>query len=390
MLRRMFTIPNVLAGTIDNIKKLEKSTETENLINGKRWKEVKKSYSENEIIIPLELYTDDFETGNSLGSNAGTHKMTAFYMSFPTIPAHFLSSSEYILEVMLYPARLKSEEMQRCVASLIETLKDLEENGIEIGDRRVFFVMTRILGDNLALNEILGFTTSFNSTKFCRMCTLTKNDTKKNGLPTETDMRTVENYQRELELNELSKTGIREKCVFNDLKNFHCTQNFVCDIMHDLFEGIVKNDVAKILSIFIKDKKLKKINLEFINSIKQNFDYGSVEIGNLSMPLCDHHLKNNNLKMSASETKCFIFFLPLMLGSYIEEDNEYWKLLMLLVDITDIVMKSKWSETSLQMLQETIISYTTLYAHIFGPTLKPKHHNMLHYVKCIRENGPLR
>lgn len=393
MIERLLMLPDFLKSMLQNIEALQSENKMKSLINGQRWKKIVKNYPEETIVIPIDIYTDDFESGNALGSNAGTHKITGFYFSFPTLPSHLLSSPEFIFEALLFPARLKKDEMEFCIEKLIEVLKDFETNGVEVTIEgkmtKIFIVVSRILGDNLALNEILGFSLSFNAIKYCRLCTMTRDMTRQNMIPSNNELRSIEQYEKDILENEISKTGIHKKCHFNNLKNFHCTENMVCDIMHDLYEGIIKNDLALLFKILIEDKNTP-IDLEILNSIKQNFDYGILEIGNLSIPITEKHLKNKSLKMSASEMRTFIFFVPLMFGHLMDKNNEYWQMILMLVDISDIVMSSSFDEISKEKLEKSIHSYTSKYVQLFGYTLKPKHHFLQHYLQCIEINGPLR
>jgi hypothetical protein len=371
-----------------------KSTEISNFVNGSHWKEIRSNYSDDDIVIPFDFYVDDFETGNALGSNAGTHKITANYISFPVFPTHLQSSTKYVFECLLYPARLKAAEMNHCLEKLISIFEELEQNGIEIEieeeTRTIYFVLGRVLGDNLGVNEILGFTKGFNANKFCRLCPIEKNESKRLAISTEADLRTVEEYQQGLMQNDPKLTGIYDDCCLNVLNNFHCTKNIVCDILHDVFEGLAKYDLPMCLKALIANKSLKDVTLENINTLKQNFNYGSIEIGNLSKPIEAEHIKNAILRMSGSESRTFLRFTPLMMGHLIPRNNKHWQLILMLVELADTMMIAEFSEDNLQQLREQITSYNSKFVELFGATLRPKHHFVSHYIECILNNGPLR
>lgn len=61
---------------------------------------------------------------------------------------------------------------------VIKQLNSLAIEGIKININgkliTILFKLALIIGDNLGLNSILGFTTSFNSDIFCRFCKVTK------------------------------------------------------------------------------------------------------------------------------------------------------------------------------------------------------------------------
>ena len=63
---------------------------------------------EGEFIIPLLLYSDDFETGNPLGSQRGVHKVCAFYCSVLSIPKRNQGNLNNILLVALAKTKLIS------------------------------------------------------------------------------------------------------------------------------------------------------------------------------------------------------------------------------------------------------------------------------------------
>lgn len=59
------------------------STPMSNIIMGKTWNTI--NTENKEIILPLILYFDDFESGNPLGSHAGCYKIGAVYFTIATI-----------------------------------------------------------------------------------------------------------------------------------------------------------------------------------------------------------------------------------------------------------------------------------------------------------------
>lgn len=66
-------------------------------------------------------------------------------------------------------------------------------------------------------------------------------------------LRTIESYERDVLINDISVTGIKEKCVFHSLNDFHVTTNFAVDIMHDLLEGVCNYDLTTLLNALIFD-----------------------------------------------------------------------------------------------------------------------------------------
>lgn len=75
------------------------------------------------------------------------------------------------------------------------------------------------------------------------------------------------------------ETGNRGKCAFNTIPSFHVIDNLSVDVMHDVVEGICHYDMANSTLHFIQNKFL---TLDLLNSRKRTFEYGDIEIGNIS------------------------------------------------------------------------------------------------------------
>jgi len=95
-----------------------------------------------------------------------------------------LSKSDFIFVAAYFKTTLgKKFGIDLFLQPLVNCLKRLENEGIvistDLGSKRFFFVLCNILGDNLGLNEVLGFNTSFNSNSYCRLCPKTKQDLRK-------------------------------------------------------------------------------------------------------------------------------------------------------------------------------------------------------------------
>lgn len=125
---------------------------------------------------------------------------------------------------------------------MVQVLKKLEiyalgiqtENGI-VNDK---FIMGLLLGDNLGLKVVLGFSKSFSSLYYCRFCLIVKTDAQKDFSENKIFLRNRINYNESIQRDLMAENSISAICVFNNIPSFHCTENFSVDIMHDLFEGV--------------------------------------------------------------------------------------------------------------------------------------------------------
>ncbi|XP_067645288.1 uncharacterized protein [Eurosta solidaginis] len=355
--KAIFEIPCLLQSTLQNTEKYLKESSIQNFVSGRIFK-ARKDKIQSELVIPYILYFDDFQINNALGSH--TYSICGCYYSFPSMPKHLLSKLQYIFHgAFISTKTVKSSGVENSFLYLVHELKLLEE-GIEIvtenGSKKVHFVLGLVIGDNLAVNSIMGFVQSFNSKRFCRVCTRTKDQMRSDVSEEQEALRNEENYYKDLSENNYQETGIREVCVFDNLKYFSVTENFTFDLMHDVFEGVCIYDVCNVLLNLIKDEV---ITLDIINSRKQFFQFGEIEIGNKSPPLEAGRLSNYNLKMSASEVACFIHFLPLMIGDLIPRDNEHWKFFLILTQIIEYILKPQIATEELVVLEELIKAQTS-------------------------------
>lgn len=101
----------------------------------------------------------------------------------------------------------------------------------------------------------------------------------------------------------------------------------------------------------------------------------------------DYIKKHGRLRMSASESIFFVRYFGLMIGEYIPEDNELWKLYIKLREIVNIITSPDIMNSHLLQLQILIEEHHKLYVKLFGP-LKAKFHLLIHYVNIILRNGP--
>ncbi|KAG5672923.1 hypothetical protein PVAND_003011 [Polypedilum vanderplanki] len=386
------SLPGIFNAIQHNIHEIEKSSDVQNFIQGKTWRGVLKNFKKDEIVLPLLLYYDEFEPDNPLSANAGNNKVCGFYFTIPVIPQYLLSSSDYIFVTQICLSRIKDEDLDLCLEPIVHELKLMENDGIVLNicgeEIKVFIVLGAVIGDNLALNEILGFQKSFNSNVFCRICFAPKNLTIKDFKEREDYIRTEENYEIQLVENDSKKSGIKCKSTLSTLKYFHVTRNLVADIMHDIYEGVARYDIAKILNYFIYEKKY--FDLSSFNKLKNTFDYGQREIGNLSREFSEQHIKKGSIMISASEMKLFIEFSTMIIGHKVPETDQKWKLLKTLVDLCDNLMKSAYSYDDIKNIKQIIEKYLKLRVKCFDEDLKPKHHFLLHYHRIISACGPLR
>lgn len=275
--------------------------------------------------MPLFLYFDDFEINNALGSHAGNNKLGAIYTSLPCLPPEYSSSLENIFLACLFKSVNRQEFGNRAIFSeLVSELNFLEVTGIDIlydGEIKFFFSLGLILVDNLGLHSILGFSESFMANFSCRFCKSNKSDCNHQLVQIDENLRNEVNYTTAIAINNLSLTGIKELCIFYEIQSFHVTKNYAVDIMHDILEGVCKYDIGMMLKVMVYN--LNYFTIDTLNNRIEPLNYRPINIRNRPPLISNDSLKHGSIKMSASETLCFIKYLTLIVGELVPLNSEF-------------------------------------------------------------------
>lgn len=389
--KKMFEKENNLQNILTRLSQKGDSNIMSDFIDGALWKQ-KMEGCKGDIVIPFYLYVDDLEINNPLGAKATSDQIAVIYFSFPNLNSHKLDS-------IFLAGIIKTNDMKQfgndvCLRSLVTEIKFLEEEGLTLfalspKPIKVKFMLALILGDNLGVNSLLDFSKSFSANYYCRFCTDSKQICQHLSQENAATMRNIEKYNNDLKKNDFKQTGVRKKSVLNDIKSFHVVNNFAVDVMHDIFEGICHYDIAHILLYYIYECKL--FTLEELNICKNNFNYGQIEIGNMSPPIkFEEHLQKKKFKMSARQMMTFTHFLPLMIGHFIPKNDEVWAFFLGLLKIIDIIMSFKISKSEIILLRLLIKEHNEQFTRLFKDTLKPKFHLLVHYPTVIEHSGPPR
>lgn len=388
----LFQKKGVLSATINYINRLNSVKSYENFIQGRLWRNILQSMcpQEGEIILPLFLYFDDYTLGNALGSRASKTKLGALYLSIPCLPPHLFTALDSIFLFALFNSNDRTTFGNTAVFTpIIQELQKLQDNAIAIENGsnvvRLRFRLALIVGDNLGLHSILGFNESFSSNYCCRFCKIHKKDLKTAVVLDPILKRTKESYESDVQLANPALTGIKESCIWHRLSDYHVTNNYAVDVMHDLLEGVCVFDITALLRSLIVNYKL--FSLETLNNRIASFHYGHSDSLNTPQPLSMEQL-HSKIKMSASEMLCFVRHLGLLIGDFVPETLDVWHIWINLREIIDTVCSPSLLFCENKRLAFLIREYLDLVVFHFK-ALKPKHHFLLHYSDVFDYSGPL-
>ncbi|KAL4710284.1 hypothetical protein ACJJTC_003564 [Scirpophaga incertulas] len=370
-------------GVYDTIIKYQTELSNEkdvirNVVQGKMWYDLHEKHR-----IPLIVYFDDLETGNPLGSHSGKNKIGVVYISVALIPPEYSSRLENIFLATLFYSNDRNLVGNKAIfESLIKDLNMLYDEGININVnesiKTVKFAVACVAGDNLGIHSVMGFHESFASSHYCRFCLLSKQECQLQLSSNDNAKRNLVNYE-----DDVTKCrGLKEKCVWNEIKEFHVYKNLYCDVMHDFCEGIHRYGMALVINKLIGEKIF---TLEQLNQRIKYFDFNS---SNPPPLITKSHLQHGSIVFSASEMMCLVRNFQFLVGDLVPCEHLIWLYYVCMLELTNVVMAQAFSSDLLQYLESLICEHHERYIEIFG-ALKPKHHFVTHYPDVIARMGPL-
>ncbi|KAI4454099.1 hypothetical protein MML48_scaffold00000237 [Holotrichia oblita] len=391
VLKKFLELPHVLSEILTYTTNLKSESTIQNIVQTKFWNNKVKECKSNDIVFPLFLYFDEYETGNVLGSHSTIHKMGAVYISLPCIPIVYQSKLENIFLALLFHSRdFKKFGSNMIFSKLVDELNKLFDEGIIVkhlnGTLKIRFLLALVLGDNLGLNTIMGFVESFRANSYCRFCKCRRNETEQLTTENQQLRRDKTNYKNDLKLANPSATGIKEECILNQVRLFHATENFCVDIAHDIFEGIALFDFQELLYQFIIVDKF--FTIDILNYQLKYFDYGKQNINKPPLLTLDN-VNKKKFNMSCAELKSLALYAGLMFAQFVPRSNPHWDIYITLRKILEIILCTTSDSNTSKTLEVLIIRHHTLYLNLFNNHLKPKHHNLTHYPEIINKVGPI-
>lgn len=188
-----------------------------------------------------------------------------------------------------------------------------------------------IAGDNLGSHQIGGLVENFNvSGYFCRYCYI-HNIKNQNDMNKIYQKRTIYLHVSDLNIDRATNDsfkGVKSDSILNNLYNFDITKSLPLCLAHDLFEGIVQEDLMISINKLVVDKV---ISYDLSNTKKWrqlNFCCES----KIHLPLLK---KKDKLPGTATQNMLLLIILP-----FAVEDipniikSEIWSLILLLRKIT--------------------------------------------------------
>lgn len=342
--------------------------------------------------LQIQLYYDDVETTNPLGSKTKIHKMGAVYFVIRNLPQQFTSSLSHIHLCLLFNSiDRETYGLGKIMEPLLEDLRQLESCGVDINvngqNHKLYGTITVLTADNLAMHTLCGYVESFSANKPCQFCLIDKEEMQTVLDDDKVEMRTRQNYTEHAILCDASATGVKENSCLNTLKYFHVTENICADIMHDVLEGVAPLELKLLLRHLVYEEKC--LTLQQLNNRIVTYDYGYSNIKNKPSVIVNLKSSEGAIRQTASQMWCLIQALPFLVGDRVDRSNEYWHLFILLREICSIIFAPVVTTGLAVFLKQVIIDHHLLFKKLYSRNLIPKHHFMTHYARLICSFGPI-
>jgi hypothetical protein len=183
--------------------------------------------------------------------------------------------------------------------------------------------------------------------------------------------------------------GVRERCLFNCLRAFHCIGQTPYDFMHDWLEKVAPVDSQSILMAFVNSGTF---TLRAYNQALGNLRLEDYEVRDRPFPVKEEDKK---LAGKALSVALHVRLMPLIVSSLVElkEDCDLLAFLVTIHSINEILLADCLSPEDAFILQKLIVKYFSL-RHSCSEKypsfakLVPKHHYLEHYPAQILAFGP--
>ncbi|XP_064468606.1 uncharacterized protein LOC135381211 [Ornithodoros turicata] len=341
--------------------------------------------------ICLQLYADELEICDPLGSKRGKHKLLGVYFSILNLPQRSTLSNIHLV-LLVNDKQATAYGLEKVFAPLLNDVAHLENEGITVNGEVLkgsVFIMT---GDNLSSHRIGGFKCSFSGGRICRFCLALRNEINYKHQEADFVMRTPQCHNHHLSMlkkgiSTVSLYGVREPCVLN-FSGFDATNNFPSDVMHDFLEGVVPFAMKHIIRQLVSSGFF---SLDQLNQQIQSYKYEQCDLKNKPEKLSRDFLQGKAaLKGSASQIWCFFRHFAVYVGDCVPCGHSAWELYLQLREIVNIVMCRKLPTSYVPYLHRIINFFCLDFRALFPEAAVPcKMHYLAHYPSFVYKYGPL-
>jgi hypothetical protein len=286
----------------------------------------------------FDLYYDDYEISNPIGSHRKKHKQGLFYWQLLNIPPEYRSRLSSIqLLACAKSLDIKKFGLKHLSSDFIISLQKLY-SGTELTvngtTRKYHGLLVGVLGDTLAAQMLGGFKEGVGTAyKPSRNCEVTCNELSLSRTAKDFAQRDEQEHRDRCNmLTTLGKKsrkywsrhyGITQTSIFMSVPGFSITKCLLQDPLHVLLEGVNKICVKLLLNNLIFVNQF--FTLEDINAAITNFCYSYSDALDKPRTIERNDLLSDGVMVqSAASMRVLTTLLPFLIGQFVPQNNEYW------------------------------------------------------------------
>ncbi|KAM3583191.1 uncharacterized protein V6R79_011079 [Siganus canaliculatus] len=360
-------------------------------------------FSAQPSALQIIIYSDEIEICNPLGSHASKNKLLMFYYTLGNINPKYRSK----LAAIRLLAIAKTSQLSECgvngiLARLYEDLVMLY-GGVNIqtgnGEREIFGALVSICGDTLAQHDLCGFKegVGFAYSK-CRQCECSFEDMQMYFDEDNFELRTLERHVRQCDDIEKANTeylrnslkttfGINRRSKLVEFPTFNLIQQTPQDVMHIILEGIAPLEIKCVIKHLVI---LGQLDLDALNTALTGFPYSPLDVRDKPSPITYSTLSSsdNKLKQSSGQMIVLLKILPFLIDTV--KDNEYYKIIIELIEIVQILFAPVIGLRTVSKLKTLIEQHLKHMKNLFPDNnITPKQHYLIHAPSQIKYLGPM-
>ena len=356
-------------------------------------------FSNDPDALQIIAYYDELEVTNPIGSYVHTHKLGCLFFSLGNIRPQYRSSlkSIYLIAVAKYQD-ITRYGIDVFLRPFVQDLKRLYIDGIAVTIGSTFKTyhgaLLAFLADTLAAHLLGGFKGSMSfAHRICRTCMITKvaAQTCYSEDDSQCELRTPEKHEEQCQLlvgpdraTRSTEYGINRTSILEEVPGFSVVYGLPHDVMHDLFEGVVKYELLLFLPYCLSKGYFTIADL---NSRLQGYDFGPEDKPS-TFSLDDRH--QIHIRQSAAQMISIVRNLPLLIADKIPESDDRWYSILLLIKICQVALSPVVTPDTVPYLKVLIEEKLYLLHNLYPEsTLKPKMHYLIHLPSQIERHGPL-
>ena len=307
------------------------------------------------------------------------------FITFNELPLNERYLAENVILTGIYCSTSKPDFLQ-FFRPIVDELKNLENDGLilsNLSSTLCKFFTISLCADKPARSQWSN-TTQYNGSYGCMYCYSPGERFEKRWVYSQfadKTLRTNDEYKDLIQLSDLPKYGIKDRCIFDELKFVDMFKSFPFDYMHGSLLGVAKNLTSRFFDKEFKNKQYSLFNqISNIENSLKSVSYPKYIPRSLSSI---HDYKS----WKANEFRTFYIFIAFpLISNYLSRENK--EILLTFINILSIICSSTLSFSDIIKVEKLSEKFLEIVEKVFGKEFMTSNvHDMNHYGMFLRQFG---